>query len=84
MGNLGHGVRTVPPSPTATAGIFCTYPQEFMTNGTQFVSEFVASSILMFVIFGLKDDRNGLSKVRSRWVRILLQSARELKNYRVL
>lgn len=23
----GIGVRTVPPSPTATAGVFCTYPQ---------------------------------------------------------
>lgn len=27
----GIGVRTVPPSPTATAGIFCTYPQVWLT-----------------------------------------------------
>lgn len=54
----GHGIRTVPPSPTAIAAIFCTYPQTFLTKTSQFVSEFVASSILMFVIFALKDDSN--------------------------
>ncbi|TVY83969.1 Aquaporin-10 [Lachnellula suecica] len=54
----GHGVRTVPPSTTATAAIFCTYPQSFMTKASQFFSEFIASTILMFVIFALKDDSN--------------------------
>jgi aquaglyceroporin related protein len=54
----GHGVRTVPPAPTATAGIFCTYPQAFLTKASQFFSEFIASTILMFVIFALKDDSN--------------------------
>jgi len=54
----GHGIRTVPPSPTATAGIFCTYPQAFLTKTSQFFSEFIASTILMFVIFALKDDSN--------------------------
>jgi aquaglyceroporin related protein, other eukaryote len=54
----GHNIRTVPPSETATAGIFCTYPQEFMTKAGQFFSEFIASTILMFVIFALKDDSN--------------------------
>lgn len=54
----GHGIRTVPPSKTATAGIFCTYPQAFLTKASQFFSEFVASTILMFVIFALKDDSN--------------------------
>ncbi|RDW77789.1 aquaporin-like protein [Coleophoma cylindrospora] len=54
----GHGIRTVPPSPNATAGIFCTYPQPFLTKASQFFSEFIASSILMFVIFALKDDSN--------------------------
>ncbi len=54
----GHGIRTVPPSATATAGIFCTYPQAFMTKASQFFSEFIASTILMFVIFALKDDSN--------------------------
>lgn len=54
----GHGIRTVPPAPTATAGIFCTYPQAFVTKASQFFSEFIASTILMFVIFALKDDSN--------------------------
>ncbi|CZT53017.1 related to aquaporin-9 [Rhynchosporium secalis] len=54
----GHGIRTVPPSETATAGIFCTYPQAFLTNASQIFSEFIASTILMLVIFALKDDSN--------------------------
>jgi aquaglyceroporin related protein len=55
----GANIRTVPGySPTATAGIFCTYPAEFMTRTGQFFSEFIASSILMFMIFALKDDGN--------------------------
>ena len=54
----GHRIRTVPPSATATAGIFCTYPQAFLTRTSQFFSEFIASAILMFVIFALKDDSN--------------------------
>jgi aquaglyceroporin related protein len=54
----GPGMRTVPPAKGATAGIFCTYPQAFLTKASQFFSEFIASSILMFVIFALKDDSN--------------------------
>ncbi|KAK5153545.1 hypothetical protein LTR04_006183 [Oleoguttula sp. CCFEE 6159] len=64
----GPGIRTVPPSPTATAGIFCTYPQPFLTKTSQFFSEFIASAILMFVIFALKDDgNNGVSKGGGNW-----------------
>jgi aquaglyceroporin related protein len=55
----GAHIRTVPGySPTATAGIFCTYPAEFMTKTGQFFSEFLASAVLMFMIFALKDDGN--------------------------
>lgn len=55
----GAGIRTVPGySETATAGIFCTYPAPFLTKTGQFFSEFIASTILMFVIFALKDDGN--------------------------
>ena len=69
----GHGIRTVPPSPTATAGIFCTYPQAFMTKTSQFFSEFIASAILMFVIFALKDDsNNGVSKSGGNWFPLAL------------
>ena len=54
----GHGIRTVPPSKTATAGVFCTYPQPYLTKASQFFSEFITSTLLMFVIFALKDDSN--------------------------
>ena len=55
----GPGIRTVPGySENATAGIFCTYPQPFMTKTGQFFSEFIASTLLMFLIFVLKDDGN--------------------------
>jgi hypothetical protein len=59
------GARTVPPAKKATAGIFCTYPQPFVTKASQFFSEFIASALLMFVIFALKDpSNNGVPKVR--------------------
>jgi len=55
----GPNIRTVPGySKTATAGIFCTYPAPFMTRTGQFFSEFIASTILMFCIYALKDDGN--------------------------
>jgi aquaglyceroporin related protein, other eukaryote len=55
----GSSIRTVPGfSETATAGIFCTYPAEFMTRTGMFFSEFIASTILMFCIYALKDDGN--------------------------
>ena len=55
----GAGIRTVPGySENATAGVFCTYPADFMSNTGQFFSEFVASALLMFLIYTLKDDGN--------------------------
>jgi aquaglyceroporin related protein len=55
----GPDIRTVPGySQNATAGVFCTYPAQFMTRTGQFFSEFVASSLLMFLIFTVKDDAN--------------------------
>lgn len=53
----GAGIRTVGTA-TSSAGIFCTYPAEFMTKTGQFFSEFIASTILMFCIYALKDDGN--------------------------
>ncbi|KOS21917.1 Aquaporin-3 [Escovopsis weberi] len=53
----GADVRTVTGA-TATAGIFCTYPAPFMTKTGMFFSEFIASSILIFVIFALVDQNN--------------------------
>jgi aquaglyceroporin related protein, other eukaryote len=53
------GRRSVPGfSPNATAGIFCTYPAAFMSRTGQFFSEFLASALLMFLIFTIKDDKN--------------------------
>jgi glycerol uptake facilitator-like aquaporin len=58
------GLRTVPPAKNATAAIFCTYPQPFLGKTNQFFSEFIASALLMFVIFALKDpSNNGVPKV---------------------
>jgi aquaglyceroporin related protein, other eukaryote len=53
----GANIRTVGTN-TSTAGIFCTYPAAFMTKTGQFFSEFIASTILMFCIYALKDDGN--------------------------
>lgn len=55
----GYGIRTVPGySKTATGGIFCTYPQPFLTKTGQVFSEIIASSVLVFCIFAIKDDAN--------------------------
>ncbi|KJZ72061.1 hypothetical protein HIM_08516 [Hirsutella minnesotensis 3608] len=51
------GLRTVG-GPNSTAGIFCTYPAEFMTRTGMFFSEFIASAILQFVIFAMADPHN--------------------------
>lgn len=53
----GSGLRTVT-GPNATAGIFCTYPAEFMTRTGMFFSEVIASTILQFTIFALVDSNN--------------------------
>lgn len=55
----GPGIRTVPGySENATAGIFNSYPAPFMTKTGQFFSEFIASSLLVFLLYALKDDAN--------------------------
>ncbi|KAF4503987.1 hypothetical protein G6O67_008611 [Ophiocordyceps sinensis] len=53
----GVGLRTVG-GPNSTAGVFCTYPASFMTRTGMFFSEFIASSILQFVLFALADADN--------------------------
>ena len=54
----GSNIRTVPGySDHASAGIFCTYPADFLSTTGQFFSEFIASTILMFLIYALKDGR---------------------------
>ncbi|PNS15113.1 Aquaporin-7 [Sphaceloma murrayae] len=68
----GVGIRTAPPSTTATAGIFATYPQPFVSRANQFFSEFIASAILMFVIFALKDTSNLGTAKGDRWFPLAL------------
>lgn len=53
----GVGIRTVG-LPTSSAGIFCTYSAGFMTKTGQFFSEFIASALLMFLIYTLTDPKN--------------------------
>ncbi|KAH7135934.1 aquaporin-like protein [Dendryphion nanum] len=67
-----NGVRTVPPAEKATAAIFCTYPQAFMTKTGQFFSEFIASTLLMFIIFALKDPSNNGVPKSDKWFPLCL------------
>ncbi|CBX94430.1 hypothetical protein LEMA_P121940.1 [Plenodomus lingam JN3] len=68
----GGKMRTVPPAEKATAGIFCTYPQAFVTKSSQFFSEFIASALLMFVIFALKDPSNNGVPKSDKWFPLCL------------
>lgn len=54
----GAGIRTLPPVTTATAAIFCTYPQSFMTTNAQFWAEVIETTVLMFCILALQDMTN--------------------------
>jgi len=53
----GGDMRTVGLT-TSTAGIFCTYPAEFMTRTGMVFSEYIASTVLMFAIFAIGDPNN--------------------------
>lgn len=68
----GGKMRTVPPAENATAGVFCTYPQAFVTKSSQFFSEFIASALLMFVIFALKDPGNNGVPKSDKWFPLCL------------
>ncbi|KAL2015143.1 hypothetical protein VTK56DRAFT_6209 [Thermocarpiscus australiensis] len=68
----GYGVRTVPPSPRATARIFCTFPQPFLTKASQFFSEFIASAILVLVVFALRDPGNNGIEKDGKWFPLMM------------
>lgn len=53
----GIGVRTVT-GDKASAGVFCTFAQEFLSTRGQFVSELVASALLQIGIFSMSDPHN--------------------------
>lgn len=46
------------PGEKPTAGIFATYPADFINNGNGFVSEMLGTAILLFVIFASGDAKN--------------------------
>lgn len=50
-------------SETATAGIFATYPQSFMTRKEMFAAEFIAGAILNFVCFALNDQKGRAMRI---------------------
>ena len=59
----GSSNRTIPPSPTTTARIFCTFPaDEFLSTGNQVFSEFLANFVNLFCIFAMRDE-NGADLV---------------------
>lgn len=49
---------TNPAHPNATAGIFASYPQEYLTWGGGLVDQIFATSFLMIGILALTDERN--------------------------
>jgi MIP family channel proteins len=51
------GVRTVI-GQKATAGIFATYPQPFLSTAGGFVDQFVGTALLVLMIFAITDSRN--------------------------
>lgn len=53
----GRHIRTVT-GDHATAGIFCTYAQPFLSTKAQVVSELVASALLQLGIFAMTDPHN--------------------------
>ncbi|SMQ50022.1 unnamed protein product [Zymoseptoria tritici ST99CH_3D7] len=60
----GPGIRTVG-GPTSTAGIFATYPADGVSTANLFFDQFIASALLVFIIFALKDDSNKGSFIAS-------------------
>ena len=54
----GSTIRTVGLE-TSSAGVFCTYPVPHMNRTSMVWSEFIATAILIFVIFALVDPNTG-------------------------
>lgn len=53
----GANIRTVT-GPTATANLFSTYPQTYVTDATAFFQEFVNSAVLLIVVLAISDANN--------------------------
>lgn len=55
--NYDGGVRQVY-GPNATAGIFATYPQEFLSIGSGFADQVFGTALLLGCILAISDERN--------------------------
>jgi MIP family channel proteins len=55
--HFDRGVRSVSGA-TATAGIFATYPQPYLSLGGGFLDQVVGTALLMLGIFAISDRRN--------------------------
>ncbi|KAI0847451.1 aquaporin-like protein [Daldinia vernicosa] len=62
----GRGIRTIPPSKTSSAKIFCTFPASFVPKASQFFSEYIANFVVMFCIFAMRDE-NGAHLKGGGW-----------------
>ncbi|KAJ0119518.1 aquaporin-3 [Diaporthe amygdali] len=52
----GHAIRTIPPSSTTSAKIFCQFPQPFVPIGSQIFSEFISNFFTTFLILAVRDE----------------------------
>ncbi|KAK7716278.1 glycerol channel [Diaporthe eres] len=52
----GRAIRTIPPSPTTSAKIFCQFPQPFVPIGSQIFAEFIANFFTIFLILAVRDE----------------------------
>ncbi|KAI1643508.1 aquaporin-like protein [Daldinia loculata] len=62
----GRGIRTIPPSKTSSAKIFCTFPASFVPKASQFFSEYIANFVVMFCMFAMRDE-NGAHLKGGGW-----------------
>lgn len=57
LDHFDHGQRQVV-GPQATAGIWATYPRDFLTTRGGFVDQVVGTALLVLMVFALSDERN--------------------------
>ncbi|OTB06227.1 hypothetical protein M426DRAFT_21028 [Hypoxylon sp. CI-4A] len=62
----GRGIRTIPPSETSTANIFCTFPGSFVPKASQIINEFISNFVVMFCICAMRDE-NGAGLKGGGW-----------------
>ncbi|UYV60301.1 AQP3 [Cordylochernes scorpioides] len=58
LSHFDNGMRAVPPAINATAQIFATYPQPYVSTGIGFLDQVVGTAALVLAICAITDDRN--------------------------